>query len=403
MKTKNILFLYVSILAGFLIKDFFKQNFLITYFFSIVLVWGSLLSIDYIFRKLKMPIIKVEKREERSGRELGADIVRTIAVLFVPTIHFFGLTYYYSTPFSEKMIFPTMIRWLSLCAVPLFLIISGYFKINSRFNKKHFFAIIPLLFTHIFISLIRVYVDYKIWGKSVDLDYILNKVLYFEYGWYIRLYIGMLFLMPFFNIAYKSLNEKWKKEAIILVLVGLNALGPITFDVIPSSWNILYVFGYYLIGAYLSEYKIKINPILNILLIGIILYITSYSTYLHCMGDVFDWSYIGYKLNSGYSSMVAFIVSSLIMILFININFSFRPLNFFFEAISLVSLEMYLFSQMFDEFIYKEIIENNVSFFSSFENIFVLVGASFLLSFMLSWVKKCIFLIGYLFKRKKEL
>ena len=121
------------------------------------------------------------------------------------------------------------------------------------------------------------------------------------------------------------------------------------------------------------------------------------------MGDVFDWSYIGYKLNSGYSSMVAFIVSSLIMILFININFSFRPLNFFFEAISLVSLEMYLFSQMFDEFIYKEIIENKVSFFSSFENIFVLVGASFLLSFMLSWVKKCIFLIGYLFKRKKEL
>ena len=61
---------------------------------------------------------------------------------------------------------------------------------------------------------------------------------------------------------------------------------------------------------------------------------------------------------------------------------------------------MYLFSQMFDGFIYKDIIANNVPFMDSFDRIFILVGSSVLLSFGASWLKKGFFMIGYMFKRK---
>ncbi|MDO4299988.1 MAG: acyltransferase family protein [Clostridia bacterium] len=399
MKTKHILYLYLSLLLGYCTTEFISCSFMLVYISSALIYWGIICGIDYISVKKGHPVLSAEKRIHSGKREAGGDIARTIAVLLVPFVHFFGLTGYYNTEFTPEMIFPSALRWLGVCAVPIFMIISGCFKVNAKICKKHYFAIIPLLFTHIFISLIRIWVDRYFHGENVDITYIADRLVYFKYGWYIRLYIGMLLLMPFFNIAYKNIGDKWKKEVFILTLVGLNALGPLTFDIIPSSWLILYVFGYYIIGCYLSEYRVKINAFMGILGICGLLAVVSTASYFHCKGGVFDWSYMGYQANSGYSSMVTVFVSVLIMVLCLNIDFDLKPLNFMFKAVSLVSLEMYLFSQMFDGFIYKDIIENNVPFRDSFGRIFILAGSSALLSFGASWLKKGIFMAGYLFKR----
>ncbi len=391
MKTKHILYLYLSLLLGYCTTEFIDYSFFAVYILSTIAYWAILSLADYIFIKIGHPILSTELRTHSGKREVGGDIARTIAVILVPLVHFFGLTFYYNTKFDSTMLLPTAIRWLGICAVPLFMIISGYFKVNSSFTKKHYFAIIPLLCTHIVISTIRIWVDYHFHGEVIDTTYILDRLLYFKYGWYIRLYIGMLLIMPLINIGYKNIGDKWKKEVIILTLVGLNALGPLTFDVVPSSWLILYVFGYYLIGCYLREYKVKINYLTGILGVVAILAIVSFATCIHCDGDVFDWSFIGYQGNSGYSAMVTVFISMLIMVMCLNINFNNKIISFVFKAISLVSLEMYLFSQMFDGFVYKEIINNNVAFANSFSRIFVLVGTSAGLAFVASWVKKGVF------------
>lgn len=400
MKTKHILYLYLSLLLGYCTTEFIDYSFFAVYILSTIAYWAILSLADYIFIKIGHPILSTELRTHSGKREVGGDIARTIAVILVPLVHFFGLTFYYNTKFDSTMLLPTAIRWLGICAVPLFMIISGYFKVNSSFTKKHYFAIIPLLCTHIVISTIRIWVDYHFHGEVIDTTYILDRLLYFKYGWYIRLYIGMLLIMPLINIGYKNIGDKWKKEVIILTLVGLNALGPLTFDVVPSSWLILYVFGYYLIGCYLREYKVKINYLTGILGVVAILAIVSFATCIHCDGDVFDWSFIGYQGNSGYSAMVTVFISMLIMVMCLNINFNNKIISFVFKAISLVSLEMYLFSQMFDGFVYKEIINNNVAFANSFSRIFVLVGTSAGLAFVASWVKKGVFgIFKLVFKR----
>lgn len=391
MKTKHILYLYLSLLLGYCTTEFIDYSFFAVYILSTIAYWAILSLADYIFIKIGHPILSTELRTHSGKREVGGDIARTIAVILVPLVHFFGLTFYYNTKFDSTMLLPTAIRWLGICAVPLFMIISGYFKVNSSFTKKHYFAIIPLLCTHIVISTIRIWVDYHFHGEAIDTTYILDRLLYFKYGWYIRLYIGMLLIMPLINIGYKNIGDKWKKEVIILTLVGLNALGPLTFDIVPSSWLILYVFGYYLIGCYLREYKVKINYLTGIFGVVAILAIVSFATCIHCDGDVFDWSFIGYQGNSGYSAMVTVFISMLIMVMCLNINFNNKIISFVFKAISLVSLEMYLFSQMFDGFVYKEIINNNVAFANSFSRIFVLVGTSAGLAFVASWVKKGVF------------
>lgn len=391
MKTKHILYLYFSLFMGYLTTEFLNYNYYVVYILSTILYWFVCYYTDKILNHFNINIISTEKRTHIQKREVGGDVVRTIAILLVPTVHFFGAANYYETEFTREMIFPTAIRWISICCVPLFMIISGYFKINSKICKKHYFAIIPLLFTHLFINGIHIYVDYMFFDKYVDLDYIIDRLVYFQYGWYVLLYIGMLFIMPFFNILYKNINIKTHKEILILTIMGLTALGPLTNNVISAYWVPIYVFGYYAIGAYLSEYKVKINPIIGLGVFIALLSVISVSTYIHCKGTVFDWEFIGYGNTSAYSSMAAFFLASIIMCFGINIDFKFKPVRKILMWISTVSLEMYLFSQIFDQFIYRYVYEQNYPFLDSFNIIVYTVGFNFVLSFVASRIKKFLF------------
>lgn len=396
--TKNILFLYISIFTAYCIREFLpRYDTLLTYIVLTVLCFIVINAVYRISFKYGRPIIYTEKRIHSDKREAGMDIARTIAVFFVPLIHFFGLTGYYDSQFTLGYALPSAVRWLALCAVPLFLMITGYFKCNKTICKAHYKAVIPVLATHIFISFVRVMVDSKYHGIDVDGAYIADKILFFDYGWYVRLYIGMLMLMPFFNAAYKYLNEKWKKEVFILTLVGLTALGPLTYDIVPSSWLIIYVFAYYMIGAYLYEYNVKIEPVAAAVLFAGILLMLGKATLLRCAGNTFDWNFIGYKSNSGYSSMAAYIISTLIIIICSNIHIESKVISFPFKAVSMVSLEMYLFSQMFDGFVYKEYIADHTPFLTMFRMLPRLVGTVLILSFIASWGKKLLFRLAKIY------
>ncbi len=384
--TKHFLYLYISLLAGYCTAEAVGVCFPLVYIFLTALYFAAMLYIDRRFKP-----VTVEERIHSGERELGGDIARTVAVILVPILHFFGETYYYYTRFDSSLILPSAIRWLSICAVPLFMMISGYFKSNAAISKKHYFSIFPLLATHVFITVIRLFVDYYFHGKSVNLSYIAAKLLYFEYGWYIRLYICMLLLMPFFNIAYKALGSRTRKEIFLLTLIALSSLGTLTADIVPSSWLILYVFAYYIMGCYLSEYRLKVKPSVAMALLFGITVLVSVSTYFRCRGEFFDWRFIAYQNNSGYSSPYAFIASALIMLVCLDIRSDNAYVKKAFKAVSLVSLEIYLFSQMFDGFIYKDIIKQKIPFAQSFPKIFLLAGLSLVLSFAAGWAKRGIF------------
>jgi len=337
--------------------------------------------------------VKIEKRDiEVSKRFFGADVVKTIAVFFVPTIHFFGMTGYYDTPMNGKLIFfMSFLRWISVCAVPLFMILTGYFKINKKIDINNYKAIVPILLTHIFISSIRIIVDYKIHNIDVDVNYIIDKLIYFEYGWYVELYIGMVLFLPFFNIIYNSLSSRKEKEILIITFILFSSVSDLTFNIVPRTWLILYVFMYYFIGAYIREYNIKINRFIIFIIIVFILFFVSYSMYVKCDTDVFDWNFYGYISNSGYSSIPVVMLSVLITLFFINIKCDNKFICGIFKSISTVSLEMYLLSQMFDEIIYKMFTGYSFADFAS--KVYIIIPTIIFLSYLASSIKKVLFII----------
>ncbi len=326
-------------------------------------------------------------------RIYGLDVVRFFAVVFVPAIHFMGLTGFYNTPLSGgEMFFANCIRWLFICCVPLFLTLTGYLKHNKGINFDHYKSIFEVLATHVFITSIRLYVDFKYHGIELTRDYILDKLVYFEYGWYVKLYIGIMLLIPFFNLIWSSLKERLHKELLILTLVFLCSLGPLTFGIVPSSWTINYVFIYYFIGAYLSEYEVCINKWLNILLIVAMVVLTTVGNFLSPTQEgFFNWDFAAYGSNSGYSSLPAVILTFLIMTLLIDTDTGFKPIRGFFCSFSVVSLEMYMFSQMFDGIIYPKL--EYEGFLDIFPYMPAVVGVIVALSYVASHIKRLIFFI----------
>lgn len=399
---KYIFILFISIFLSvcFIPIIQYKKNIqILTLYISLIIIFFIIsilidFTLNFIFKKLGKTsyLIIEEKQLIKNERETGLDILRVFAIIFVPLIHFFGLSGYYVTPLDNKYIFIlTTIRWISISAVPLFLIITGYFKVNKTIEKNHYKSILPVLFTHIFIASIRVYVDYKYHNINVDLQYIINKIVYFEYGWYVKLYIGMILFMPFFNLAYNSLKTRRNKEILILTFILLTSLGPLTFEIIPKTWNILYVFMYYFIGAYFKEYKVKLNPIIFLIFSIFTVFITTVSSFYNSNDQLFNWDNLGYSLNSGYSSFPVILICIFLLILCTNINIKFKPIQFLFKIVSLVSLEIYLFSQMFDIIIYTPLQNAGYTFYDFVNKAYLILPTILCLSFLCAYIKKAIF------------
>ncbi len=405
---KQLAFIMISLYAAWCFKpwyfpeDIYKELIIWTFgiFAAINIIWFC---VNALLRAAGMrELITVEKRTEvKKGREFGMDITRIVAVLFVPFIHFFGDTNYYGAPIEGQVMFlMTALRWLVLTAVPIFMIITGYFKSEKNADFSHYKAIIPVLLTHIVCCLARLYTDKHIHGIELTAEYIADKLLYFNYGWYVRLYIGLILLVPFLNKMYKGCESRKNKEMLILTIILLTAVGPLTYDVIPVSWLIIYVMGYYFIGSYIREYKIRINPVLNIMLIALTVFLTAYGTYGNSGGGIFNWDYIGYSNNSGYSSLPAFIVASLIVILLSDMTCPIGVVRLAAKSISILSLEMYLFSQMYDMIIYKPYQQQGYDFTQYIPIAGRLLTTIILLSLVTSAAKKIIFYIAKLGGRK---
>ena len=330
-------------------------------------------------------------REEK--RIYGLDVVRFFAVISVPSIHFMGLTGFYNTPLEGwEMFFAVCIRWLFICCVPLFLTLTGYFKHNKGINFEHYKSIFTVLATHIAITGLRLYVDFKYHDIEMTREYILDKLVYFEYGWYVKLYIGIMLLIPFFNLIWSSLKERVHKELLILTLILLCSMGPLTFNVVPSSWVIIYVFIYYFMGAYLCEYEIYINKWLNLFLILIMTGLTAAGNFFHPTSEgLFNWDFAAYGSNSGYSSLPAVIITFLIITLLIDADTGFKPMRGFFCSFSVVSLEMYMLSQMFDGIIYPKL--EYSGFIDILPRMPLVVGVIMLLSYAVSHIKRLIFFV----------
>ncbi len=293
--------------------------------------------------------------EQNNTRVAGIDLIKTFSVLAVIFVHFFLHTdYYYTATNDANMIFQSWLRWVFLISVPLFIITSGYLNRKNVPSVPYYLKLIRVLIVYLLISVITVIVKVRVVGENYSPLYALFDISRFNansYGWYVNMYIGLFILAPFLNAAVEKLEKKGLFAAIC-ILAAMTSL-PSTFNPLqsiiwfPDWWSAFYPVMYYLIGAYISKYKIKASRSLcAVVFIGVPILETLIQVLLN-MHKFNNWALTKNGTVFNLAASVAF------FLLVYPVEIKSHPVNAILRFISSRTLEIFLFSNILNIVVFR--------------------------------------------------
>lgn len=146
-----------------------------------------------------------------------------------------------------------------------FVLLSGYFQYNKKFNWR---KLIPLISATWFYKALFAILFFSlgiVWISKVDLIMFLSPLNitanYKTFYWFINAYIILFCLSPFINILIKNLSQKNHRCLIIVLFITLSVLPYISKQTFISNdgYSIASFMMLYIIGAYFGKYKISEN------------------------------------------------------------------------------------------------------------------------------------------------
>lgn len=341
---------------------------------------------------------------EATKRNINLDIIRCIAVLSVLSVHFFlNSGYYNEIIIGEKMYVATIVRQGLMICVPLFMMLTGYLMNKKRLTIGYFKGIKKVGVLYILCTIcILLYKIFFLKETITILGAVFNITSFQQYSWYVEMYIGFYFLIPFLNILYHNLGSKKEKGILLWVLFFITALPSMINTMIPIEnailmpdyWVELYPFFYYYLGTYLSEYgsEIKLSMPINLALIIITMVASGSYTFWKSYNTLFvhgSWCDYGAFLN------VILTVLVFVFVLRMNINYLPKWLERSIQKISEVSLSIYLLSWIFDNYAYSILKGKIENVRGRFVYIFIMVlfvfGCSFVLACLIHYIYKIMF------------
>ncbi len=329
-----------------------------------------------------------KKKIERAS---GLDFVRFLAVFSVIGAHYILNCGYYRTDLKERgMALFTVCRWFFMTCVPIFMILTGYLKINKKPSKDHYMELVPIMSGYGLIGVLNIFVSNYIYGGIYTWKSGADELFTYRIAWYGGMYLCMMLLIPFFNILWKNLEKK-QKQLLILSLLCITSVPSLIPWFFPSYWERLYPLTYYYIGAYIREYspnpaRWKCGGIMSI-----VLFLVTGGTYLTKAEGVFNWEFLG-SIDNGYGSLPVCICAVCLFLLFYSQSFKRKWVRSLLASVSQVSFYIYLFSSVVDTVIYWKMQDKwtDTGQFLSF--FFIIVPLSFSLSYVCAVLFKHLFL-----------
>ena len=338
----------------------------------------------------------MEKTKHARVPEL--DLIRVFALFCVISVHFFLNTeYYYVLLVGGRLYIATLMRTFFMICVPLFLMLSGYLMRNRTATKKYYTKLIRIIGEYVLACLFCMAYRAIDGGGSV-LDMIKTfflqglGILSFEsarYSWYVKMYIGLFLLIPYLNVLYNGLQEKRQKQYLILTMLLLSGIPEVAnslrfslpwemiyndpagfLTVLPDWWSSVYPITYYFIGAYLSEYPLKLSRGKTALLIGAVMLFAGTYNFVLNAGEAFL-----YAPWQDHQSLLIVIQSVLVFhfLLLLDLRWIRPGGQKVLACLSDLCFCAYLVSYVFDQYVYRLFMENHGPLIHKLQYFFVLV------------------------------
>ena len=152
---------------------------------------------------------------------------------------------------------------LSISAVNIFMLISGYFLINSEFKVKRLIEIILQIFIYTAGSFGAGLLLGVIDKKDVNTYSLLNNFLpvHMEVYWFMTVYVVIYICLPLISKGLNALNEKQHRLMLILLLVYecvIKSVLPFRLTTDSKGYTFLWYLVVFVAGAYFRKYGFKV-------------------------------------------------------------------------------------------------------------------------------------------------
>lgn len=194
--------------------------------------------------------------EQKEKRNIGIDILRILSMLMIVILHYLGKGEFLTN--DRNGIIENCIKSLCIVAVNCYVLISGYFLIESHFTWKKVLKLWgETLFYSVFIYILLIITglhSFTIKEAIQSFFPIITK----EY-WFVNVYLLMYILSPFINILIKHLKKEEFKKLIIILLIAFCVMPSVlpqnmNFDT-TNGYGIIWFIVLYFIAAYIKLYK----------------------------------------------------------------------------------------------------------------------------------------------------
>lgn len=215
----------------------------------------------------------------KNSRNSNIELLRILAVGGVTILHY-NYNHAFSTVNQDgtNYLFLMIMESLCICAVDLFMLISGYFSWKNKVISV--IKIADLLVETIFIQIVFGVISALISGTHLEIKNLVRMMIPVNY--YVVLYLVVYVISPFLNSLICILSKRQFSILVGLLMLLFSVLPYLTdtftfltgFDINDMStisrkgsgygYTIINFLLMYIIGAYIGKYKPTIKKMINI-------------------------------------------------------------------------------------------------------------------------------------------
>lgn len=293
------------------------------------------------------------------NRNSNFELMRIVSMLFIVighTLSWGGVTDS-ANDFLKLIIY--IIYALIVVHVNSFVLLTGYYQVQSKFKiKKVINILILMLFYRIFCLIIAINLD---WIQCVGIKDLILKIVplsNFSY-WYLNVYIVLYLISPYLNVFVNNTSKKKYGILLIILFIFCSIITRSTmqeFIANEDGYSLIHFIFMYLIGGYLRKYDGTISfKVLNkrittvdksnifliiYFIVGIIKFLLNY---LGTNNNILP-EFVNIRLNYSFDRLIyddpLVILQSISYFLFFkNLKIKSRAIN----TLSLATNEVYLF------------------------------------------------------------
>lgn len=329
---------------------------------------------------------------DNSKRNINIDLVKSLAVCSVVSVHFFLNSGFYDASLHGLWGgAATFLRTLFMVCVPLFLITTGFLMKNKILERKYYVGVTRTILIYLLASIACILSRVFIFKQDLSFFSAILSVFDFSgcgYAWYVEMYLGLFLLIPFLNIVYRGLDTKKNRQILLLTMVFVVALPPVLnfkYQILPAWWvSGLYPILYYYVGAYLRDYppSVRSKFIVFCAFIGWVFLCAVFNYYLciNSKGNEFGWN-----AWTGWGSLENFLSAVLLFVWVQSLQLkNCTVTSVLITKISKYSLGAYLTSWIFDKAFYPILLNSLEGFVQVFPYFIVIVPLVIVCALLLS-------------------